>query len=65
MAKVETTTVRSPRGAKPVSQAFLTALATIPEASRVAVAKAAQALIRDQMKSKRCGGGIFRLGPVS
>jgi hypothetical protein len=53
MAKAETTTARSPRGAKPVSQAFFTALETIPEASRVAVAKAAQALIRDQMKTQR------------
>ena len=53
MAKAETTTARSPRGAKPVSQAFFTALETIPEASRVAVAKAAQALIRDQIKTQR------------
>ncbi len=52
MAKSETTT-RSPRGAKPVSQAFFTALETIPEASRIAVAKAAQAMIRDQMKTQR------------
>ena len=53
MAKSETTTTRSPRGAGPVSQAFFTALATIPEASRIAVAKAAQAMIRDQMKMQR------------
>ena len=53
MAKAETTTARLPRGAKPVSQAFFAALETIPEASRVAVAKAAQALIRDQMKMQR------------
>ena len=53
MAKSETTTARSPRGAGPVSQAFFTALATIPEASRIAVAKAAQAMIRDQMKMQR------------
>ena len=53
MAKIQTTTARSPRGAKPVSQAFFTALETIPEASRVAVAKAAQAMIRDQMKTQR------------
>ena len=53
MAKAETTTARSPRGAKPVSQAFFTVLETIPEASRVAVAKAAQAMIREQMKLQR------------
>ena len=53
MAKAETTAARLPRGAKPVSQAFFTALETIPEASRSAVAKAAQALIRDQMKMQR------------
>ena len=53
MAKVQTTKARSPRGAKPVSQAFFEALETIPEASRIAVAKAAQALIRNQMKTQR------------
>ena len=53
-AAVDTTTkARSPRGAKPVSQAFFTALETIPEASRAAVAKAAQAMIRDEMKVQR------------
>jgi hypothetical protein len=53
MAKAETTTARSPRGAKPVSQAFFTALETIPEATRAAVSKSALALIRDQMKTQR------------
>jgi hypothetical protein len=53
MAKTDTTTTRSPRGAKPVSQAFLTALDTIPEASRSAVARAAQAMIREELKAQR------------
>ena len=53
MAKAETMSTRSPRGTKPVSQAFLTALENIPTASRAAVAKAAQAMIRDELKSKR------------
>ncbi len=52
MAKAETST-RAPRGAKPVSQAFLTALENIPDASRAAVAKAAQTMIRDELKLRR------------
>ena len=53
MAKTDTTTTRAPRGAKPVSQAFFTALESIPKATRAAVAKAAQAMIRDQIKTQR------------
>jgi hypothetical protein len=53
MAKTATTITRSPRGAKPVSQAFFAALNTIPEASRSAVARAAQAIIRDELKAQR------------
>ena len=53
MAKAETPTTRAPRGAKPVSQAFLTALDNIPDASRAAVAKAAQVMIRDELKLRR------------
>jgi hypothetical protein len=53
MAKAETTTTRAPRGAKPVAQAFFTALESIPEAMRSAVAKAAQAMIRDEFKMQR------------
>lgn len=53
MAKAETMSTRSPRGTKPVSQAFFAALESIPTASRAAVAKAAQAMIRDELKSKR------------
>jgi hypothetical protein len=52
MAKAETTT-RSPRGAKPVSQAFFTALDSLPEASRDAVAKAALVMLRDGLKLQR------------
>lgn len=53
MAKTETTAARSPRGTKPVAQAFFSALDTVPEAGRAAVAKAAQAMIRDQIKLQR------------
>lgn len=55
MAKAETTTsaARAPRGTKPVSRAFFTALESVPEASRLAVAKAAQVMIRDELKSRR------------
>ena len=53
MLKAETTTARAPRGTKPVSQAFFTALDAIPEHSRAAVAKAAQAAIRDELKARK------------
>ena len=53
MAKAETSAQRSPRGTKPVSQAFFTALDSVPEASRAAVAKAAHAMIRDELKLRR------------
>ena len=44
---------RAPRGAKPVTKAFFTALDALPDATRGAVAKAAQAMIRDQLKLRR------------
>ena len=44
---------RLPRGVKPVAKAFFTALDAIPDAARAAVAKAAQAMIRDQLKQRR------------
>ena len=44
---------RLPRGVKPVAKAFFTALDTIPDATRNAVAKAAQVMIRDQLKQRR------------
>jgi hypothetical protein len=53
MLKAAPTATRAPRGTKPVSQAFFSALETIPEASRVAVGKAAMAMIRDEMKTRR------------
>ena len=52
MAKAETAT-RAPRGTKPVAQAFFTALDTIPEATRLAVSKAALVMIRDEMKAAK------------
>ena len=44
---------RAPRGAKPVTRAFFAALESIPEAARAAVAKAAQTMIRDELKLRR------------
>lgn len=55
MAKAESRSNRLPRGTKPVAQAFIAALDTIPQASRAAVARAAQALIRDELKARREG----------
>ena len=51
MAKADTT--RAPRGTKPVAQAFFTALDTIPEVTRAAVAKSALMMIRDEMKTQK------------
>lgn len=53
MAKAETASTRLPRGTKPVAQAFLAALDSVPEMSRAAVAKAAQTMIRDELKARR------------
>ncbi len=53
MPKGIPTSTRAPRGSKPVSQAFFAALDAVPEASRPAVAKAAQAMIRDELKLRR------------
>src|SRR3954452_6026924 len=55
MAKADTTTAaaRAPRGAKPAAQAFLDALDSVPEAARSAVVKAAQVMIRDELKNRR------------
>ena len=53
MPKTETTATRAPRGTKPVSQAFFTALAAVPEAARSGVAKAALAMIRDELKARQ------------
>lgn len=53
MLKAATSATRAPRGTKPVSQAFFTALESIPEASRAAVEKAAVAMIRDEIKMRR------------
>jgi hypothetical protein len=41
------------RGAKPLARAFLAALDSVPEAKRSTVAKAAQVVIRDDIKSRR------------
>ncbi len=70
MAKAETASTRLPRGTKPVAQAFLAALDSVPEMSRAAVAKAAQAMVRDELKARRererasRGGTTRRGGPA-
>ncbi len=53
MAKAETGTSRAPRGTKPVSAAFFSALDAMPEAQRAAVARAAQVMIRDELRLRR------------
>jgi hypothetical protein len=53
MAKVATPSNRLPRGTKPVAQAFFQALDKIAQASRSAVARAAQTLIRDELRADR------------
>ena len=53
MAKAAPASTRAPRGSKPVAQAFLTALDEVPAAQQVAVAKAAQAMIRTTLKDRR------------
>ncbi len=63
MAKAETASTRLPRGTKPVAQAFLAALDSVPEMSRAAVAKAAQAMIRDELKARREKERANRVGP--
>jgi hypothetical protein len=50
MAISETKSSRAPRGSRPVTQAFMTALESVPETSRSAVAKAAMAMIRDELR---------------
>jgi hypothetical protein len=54
MNVVDTTPMRqrAPRGSRTVSQAFFAALDAIPEGRRKEVAKAAQAAIREELKSK-------------
>ncbi len=44
---------RAPRGSRPVTQAFLTALEAVPETSRASVAKAAMSMIRDMLKGQK------------
>jgi len=49
----EETSTRAPRGTKVVSRAFFAALEGVPEEQRNAVAKAAHAVIRDELKLRR------------
>jgi len=55
MARAANTTAstRAPRGTRTVSQAFFQALDSVPESARPAVAKAAQIMIRDELKNRR------------
>ena len=52
MAKADSSTAR-PRGTKPVSQAFFTALDSVPAPQQAAVGKAALAMIRDEIRNRR------------
>jgi len=52
MPKTPSPSTRAPRGSKPVSQAFFTALDAVPETSRAVVAKAAQGMIKDELKAR-------------
>ena len=53
MAKIDTGSTRAPRGTKPVSAAFFSALDAAPEAQRIAIARAAQVMIRDELRTRR------------
>jgi hypothetical protein len=53
MALAEDKRSRAPRGSRPVTQAFLTALEAVPETSRASVAKAAMLMIRDVLKGQK------------
>lgn len=53
MSNTDSARTRAPRGTRIVAAAFFTALQEIPDARRAAVAKAAQAVIRDALKAQR------------
>ena len=65
MAKQAPASTRLPRGTKPVAQAFLNALDTVPEQSRAAVSKAALSMIRDEIKASREKQRASRSGPAA
>jgi hypothetical protein len=65
MAKQAPASTRLPRGTKPVAQAFLNALDTVPEQSRAAVSKAALSMIRDEIKASREKQRAARSGPAA
>ena len=53
MARSENSATRAPRGSRVVSQAFFAALDAVPDIQRVIVARAAQEMIRDELKARR------------
>ncbi len=53
MALSEDKRSRAPRGSRPVTQAFLTALEAVPDTSRASVAKAAMSMIKDVLKTQK------------
>jgi hypothetical protein len=53
MAIAEDKRSRAPRGSRPVTQAFLTALEAVPETSRASVAKAAMSMIKEMLKLQK------------
>jgi hypothetical protein len=53
MSKAETQSSRLPRGTKPVAKAFFDALDSVSEAQQATVARAALALIREELKTRQ------------
>lgn len=53
MAGTEKSATRAPRGSRVVSQAFFAALDAVPDAQQAVVARAAQVMIRDELKRRR------------
>jgi hypothetical protein len=51
MTEPDAKRTRAPRGSGPVTKAFLNALEAVPDTSRAMVAKAAMAMIKDELKS--------------
>ena len=57
MAKTKVSATRAPRGSRVVTKAFFTALDDVREAQQESVARAAQIMIRDELKARRANAG--------
>ena len=62
MANAETQSARLPRGTRPVAKAFFDALDAVADAQKAAVARAAQILIRDELRTRREKGKATNAG---